>query len=44
MINQNRINGTFFSEIAKDILLAKKKEVEGIRLCCSSQSEGAEIL
>ncbi|KAL5070578.1 hypothetical protein RYX36_021465, partial [Vicia faba] len=34
---------SIFSRIVKDIPLVMKKWVEGIRICCSSRSEGAEI-
>nr|QWX88197.1 ribosomal protein S3 [Vigna unguiculata] len=34
---------SIFSRIVKDIPLVMKKGVEGIRICCSGRSEGAEI-
>ena len=34
---------SIFSKIVKDIPLVMKKGVEGIRICCSGRSEGAEI-
>ncbi|KAL5057244.1 hypothetical protein RYX36_028848 [Vicia faba] len=34
---------SIFSRIVKDIPLVIKKGVEGIRICCSGRSEGAEI-
>nr|WOV66931.1 ribosomal protein S3 [Sarcandra glabra] len=34
---------SIFSQIVKDIPLVMQKGVEGIRICCSGRSEGAEI-
>nr|QXE45555.1 ribosomal protein S3 [Ceratonia siliqua] len=34
---------SIFSKIVKDIPLVMKKGVEGIRICCSGRSKGAEI-
>ena len=34
---------SIFSKIVKDIPLVMKKGLEGIRICCSGRSEGAEI-
>ncbi|KAK7313243.1 hypothetical protein VNO77_37838 [Canavalia gladiata] len=34
---------SIFSRIVKDIPLVMKKRVEGIRICCSGRSKGAEI-
>ena len=43
--NKTRSFRSIFSKIVKDIPLIMKKgvEVEGIRICCSGRSEGAEI-
>ncbi|KAI3681320.1 hypothetical protein L6452_36111 [Arctium lappa] len=41
--NKTRSFRSIFSQIVKDIRLVMKKGVEGIRICCSGRSEGAEI-
>ncbi|KAJ8746846.1 hypothetical protein K2173_012897 (mitochondrion) [Erythroxylum novogranatense] len=41
--NKKRSFRSIFSKIVKDIPLVMKKGVEGIRICCSGRSEGAEI-
>lgn len=41
--NKTRSFCSIFSKIEKDIPLVMKKGVERIRICCSGQSEGAEI-
>ncbi|GJS41762.1 ribosomal protein S3 [Tanacetum coccineum] len=41
--NKTRSFRSIFSQIVKDIQLVMKKGVEGIRICCSGRSEGAEI-
>ncbi|KAM0069292.1 putative ribosomal protein L16 [Helianthus debilis subsp. tardiflorus] len=41
--NKTRSFRCIFSQIVKDIRLVMKKGVEGIRICCSGRSEGAEI-
>lgn len=41
--NKTRSFRSIFSKIVKDIPLVMKKGVEGIRICCSGRSEGAEI-
>nr|YP_011002878.1 ribosomal protein S3 [Eucalyptus camaldulensis]WPR14104.1 ribosomal protein S3 [Eucalyptus camaldulensis] len=41
--NKRRSFRSIFSNIVKDIPLVMKKGVEGIRICCSGRSEGAEI-
>ncbi|CAN1191521.1 Ribosomal protein S3, mitochondrial, partial [Linum perenne] len=41
--NKRRSFRSIFSKIVKDIPLVMKKGVEGIRICCSGRSKGAEI-
>nr|WNZ34130.1 ribosomal protein S3 [Punica granatum] len=41
--NKTRSFRSIFSKIVKNIPLVMKKGVEGIRICCSGRSEGAEI-
>nr|ANS54561.1 ribosomal protein S3 [Cynomorium coccineum] len=41
--NKRRSFRSIFSQIVKDIPLVMNKGVEGIRICCSGRSEGAEI-
>nr|QSV10449.1 ribosomal protein S3 [Prunus avium] len=41
--NKTRSFRSIFSKIVKDIPLVMKKGVEGIRICCSGRSKGAEI-
>lgn len=41
--NKTRSFRSIFSQIVKDIRLVMQKGVEGIRICCSGRSEGAEI-
>ncbi|KAJ4952015.1 hypothetical protein NE237_028847 [Protea cynaroides] len=41
--NKTRSFRSIFSQIVKDIPLVMPKGVEGIRICCSGRSEGAEI-
>ncbi|KAL7174752.1 hypothetical protein ACSBR1_043930 (mitochondrion) [Camellia fascicularis] len=41
--NKTRSFRSILSKIVKDIPLVMKKGVEGIRICCSGRSEGAEI-
>ena len=41
--NKTRSFRSIFSKIVKDIKLVMPKGVEGIRICCSGRSEGAEI-
>jgi small subunit ribosomal protein S3 len=41
--NKTRSFRSIFSKIVKDIPIVMKKGVEGIHICCSGQSEGAEI-
>lgn len=41
--NKKRAFRSIFSIIVKDIPLVMKKGVEGIRICCSGRSKGAEI-
>lgn len=41
--NKTRSFRSILSQIVKDIPLVMKKGVEGIRICCSGRSEGAEI-
>jgi len=41
--NKTRSFRSIFSKIVKDIPLVMEKGVEGIRICCSGRSEGAEI-
>nr|AMC33088.1 ribosomal protein S3 [Oenothera nuttallii]UNA62840.1 ribosomal protein S3 [Oenothera biennis] len=41
--NKRRSFRSIFSQIVKDIPLVMKKGVEGIRICCSGRSKGAEI-
>ncbi|KAK3416969.1 hypothetical protein EUGRSUZ_H02719 [Eucalyptus grandis] len=41
--NKRRSFRSIFSNIVKDIPLVMKKGVEGIHICCSGRSEGAEI-
>nr|YP_009871056.1 ribosomal protein S3 [Magnolia biondii]QKS32540.1 ribosomal protein S3 [Magnolia biondii] len=41
--NKTRSFRSIFSQIVKDIKLVMPKGVEGIRICCSGRSEGAEI-
>lgn len=41
--NKTRSFRSIFSQIVKDIKFVMPKGVEGIRICCSGRSEGAEI-
>ena len=41
--NKTRSFRSIFTKIVKDIPFGMKKGVEGIRICCSGRSEGAEI-
>lgn len=41
--NKTRSFRSILSQIVKDIRLVMKKGVEGIRICCSGRSKGAEI-
>lgn len=41
--NKTRSFRSIFNKIVKDIPLVMKKGVEGIRICCSGRSKGAEI-
>ena len=41
--NKTRSFRSIFNQIVKDIPLVMKKGVEGIRICCSGRSKGAEI-
>nr|WKK50039.1 ribosomal protein S3 [Melastoma dodecandrum] len=41
--NKRRSFRSILTKIVKDIPLVMKKGVEGIRICCSGRSEGAEI-
>nr|WON65706.1 ribosomal protein S3 [Spiraea chinensis] len=41
--NKTRSFRSIFRKIVKDIRLVMKKGVEGIRICCSGRSKGAEI-
>lgn len=42
-LRKKRSFRSIFRKIVKDIPLVMKKGVEGIRICCSGRSEGAEI-